>query len=76
MKERNIIEVHCCVVTMKGKLVSFEHSINFSRVQDALIRRSIDLIFSCNTKLIKCDSLRGVCTSEESVNESRRCADH
>ena len=34
-------EVHCCVVTMKGKLVSFEHSINFSRVQDVSIRRSL-----------------------------------
>ena len=36
----NIIEVHCCVITMKGKLVSFEHSINFSRVQGISIRRS------------------------------------
>ena len=26
MTESDIVEVHCCVVTMKGKLVSFEHS--------------------------------------------------
>ena len=75
MTESDIVEVHCCVVTMKGKLVSFKHSINFSRVQDILICRSVDLFFSCNTKLIKHDSLKGVCMSEESVNELRRCAD-
>ena len=36
----DVVEVHCCVVTMKGKLVSFGHSINFNRVQDVSIRRS------------------------------------
>ena len=34
-----MIEVRCCVVMMKGKLVSFEHSINFNRVQVVSIRR-------------------------------------
>ena len=75
MTESDIVEVHCCVVTMKGKLVSFKHSINFSRVQDVLIRRSVDLFFRKVAKLIKCDSLKGVCRSEESVNKLRRCAD-
>ena len=75
MTESDIVEVHCCVVMMKGMLVSFEHSINFSSVQDILICRFVDLFFSCNTKLIQRDSLNGVCMSEESVNESRRCAD-
>ena len=28
------------MVTMKGKIVSFEHSINFTRVQDVSICRS------------------------------------
>ena len=54
-----IIEVHFCVVMMKtGYLVSFEHSINFDRLQDVLIRRSSAVI----QKLIKYDSLnKGRC---------------
>ena len=36
----DIVKVHCCVVIMKGKLLSFEHSINFNRAQDISIRRS------------------------------------
>ena len=40
LQHHDIIEVHWFVVTMKGKLVSIEHSINFTRIQDVLIRRS------------------------------------
>ena len=43
-QHHDIIEVHYCVVTMKGKLVSIEHSINFTRVQDVSIRRSSSVI--------------------------------
>ena len=46
------------MVTLKGKLVSFQHSINFTRVQDVSI--NLLIIFSCNTKLMKCDSLKRV----------------
>ena len=38
------VEVRCCVVTTKGNLVSLEHSINFNRVQDVLIRRSSSVV--------------------------------
>ena len=52
---------------MKGKLMSFEHSINFNRVQDFSIRRSSSAVIY--TKLIKRDSLkRGGCVC---FNESR-----
>ena len=41
-------QVHCCVVTMKGKWVSFEHSINFNRVraEDLWIKTSCTLLKS------------------------------
>ena len=38
------VEVHCCVVMMQGKFVSFKHSINFKRVQGDLIYGSSSAI--------------------------------
>ena len=38
------VEVHYCVFTMQGKLMSFERSTDFSGIQDVSIRRSSSVV--------------------------------
>ena len=44
IRMHDTVEVHYCVFTMQGKLMSFERSTDFSGIQDLSIRRSSSVV--------------------------------